>query len=47
MANFFDILTLIVWLAIIATVLGSSHTAGVINSLANAFSSSIKAAKGS
>ena len=43
--NIGDILVLIVWLAIIATMVAHKGTGEVITSIGNAFSNSIKAAK--
>jgi hypothetical protein len=43
--NIADILVLIVWLAIIATLVAHKGTGEVITSIGNAFSNSIKAAK--
>ncbi len=43
--NIADILVLIVWLAIIATMIAHKGTGEVITSIGNAFSNSIKAAK--
>lgn len=43
--KFFNILALIVYLAIIATVVGSPLSRGIIEALGNAFANSLKAAK--
>lgn len=45
MDNFFNILALIVYLGIIATVVGSPLTRGIIQALGDAFANSLKAAK--
>lgn len=45
MRNIADIAVLIVWLAIIATLVAHKQTGEVITSIGNAFSNSIKAAK--
>ncbi len=45
MRNIADIFVLIVWLAIIATLVAHKQTGEVITSIGNAFSNSIKAAK--
>lgn len=44
--KFFNILALIVYLGIIATVVGSPLTRGIITALGDAFSNALKAAKG-
>jgi len=44
--KFFNILALIVYLGIIATVVGSPLTRGIIQALGDAFSNALKAAKG-
>lgn len=41
-----DVAGMIVVLAMVATAVQSSHTAGVISSMGEAFSSSIRAARG-
>lgn len=46
MDKFFNILALIVYLAIIATVVASPLTRGIIQALGEAFSNALKAAKG-
>lgn len=46
MSQVFDVAGMIVILAIIATLVTSRNTSNVIKSLGNAFSGSIKAAKG-
>lgn len=43
--KFFSILALIVYLAIIATVVGSPLSRGIIEALGNAFANALKAAK--
>jgi hypothetical protein len=43
--NIADILVLIVWLGIIATLVAHKQTGEIITSIGNAFSGSIKAAK--
>lgn len=43
--QFFNVLSLIVYLAIIATVVSSQLTRGIIEALGNAFAGSISAAK--
>jgi hypothetical protein len=46
MDRFFNILALIVYLGIIATVVGSPLTRGIIQALGDAFSNALKSAKG-
>lgn len=45
MDKFFNVLALVVYLGIVATVVGSPLSRGIIEALGNAFSNAVKAAK--
>lgn len=44
--RFFNVLSAIVGVALVATIVGSPRTAGIVRSFGNAFSGSLRAAQG-